>query len=62
MKKVPAKITIDLKTGASTAEYVEIIDEQYDKHFIQPFAKIFYDMIKRDIETGKFKPNECTKE
>jgi hypothetical protein len=53
VKRVPAKVTIDRKTGAATTEYVELTDEDYNKHVINPLAKILYEQMKRDIEAGK---------
>lgn len=58
MKRVPATITINLKTGTSSAEYVEISDEQYNKLIVESLAKILYKQMINDIESGKFNPKE----
>ena len=58
MKRVPAKITINRKTGESTTKYVEITDEEYDRHIIQPLAQILYEQMMRDIVSGRFNPDE----
>lgn len=62
MKEVPAKVSIDFKTGKTTTEYIEITDAEYDEKVIKPLAKIFYEQMKRDIETGKLNIDEiCDK-
>lgn len=58
---LPAAIECNLKTGESRVlEYVELTDEEYDERIIQPAARMFYDLLKRDIESGRF--NEIMKE
>ena len=36
MKEVPAKVSIDFKTGKTTTEYIEITDAEYDEKVIKP--------------------------
>lgn len=60
MKKLPSAVTINLKTGKSTTEFVELTDEEYEKRIIQPFARWLCERMKQDIRTGKFKPNEAS--
>jgi hypothetical protein len=65
MKKLTSVETIKLKTGEITTEYVELTDEEYEKYnkrVIQPFAKWLCGQMKRDIETGKFKPYDVSPE
>jgi len=52
---LPAAIEYNLKTGESRVlEYVELTDKEYDERIIQPAARIFSDLLKRDIESGRF--------
>lgn len=65
MKKVPSAETINLKTGETSTEYVELTDEEYEKcekRIIQPFAKWLCGQMIRNIETGKFKPYDVSPE
>jgi hypothetical protein len=60
---LPAVVECDLHTGESRVlEYVELTDDKYKKQVIEPLAKIFYEAMKRDIESGKFKPGEIQKD
>lgn len=61
MKKVPSIVSINLKTGEEMTKYVEITDEQYEERLIKPLARILYEQMKRDIETGKFYPTTMPK-
>ena len=57
--KLPAVVEINFNTGEKRVlEYVELDNKEYEKQVLQPLAKILYDQMKRDIESGKFNPDE----
>lgn len=52
---IPTIIKYDRKTGEHCVlEYVELTDEEYDEQVIQPAARIFCNLLKRDIASGRF--------
>ncbi|MEG0751500.1 MAG: hypothetical protein RR998_06880 [Oscillospiraceae bacterium] len=60
---LPSVVECDLHTGESRVlECVELSKKQYQEQIIDPLVRILYEVMKRDIETGKFKPGEVEKE
>lgn len=52
---IPAVIECDLNTNESRVlKYIELTDEECDKQIIQPVTRIFYDIMKRNMESGRF--------
>lgn len=55
---VPAMTVINRKTGESITKYVEVDEEEYNKAVIDPFARSLLELMKKDIESGKFKSGQ----
>lgn len=59
---LPLVVEHNLQTGESRVlKSVKLTDKEYDEQVIMPLAKIVYEAMKRDIESGKFKPEEIEK-
>lgn len=60
---LPLVIEHNLQTGESRVlKSVKLTDKEYEEQIIKPLAKIVYEAMKRDIESGKFKPGEIEKD
>lgn len=63
--KVPAQTIVDLKTGESKTTYTTLTASEYkdyQKQVLDPFAKSLFELMKRDIESGKLVPGEGFKD
>jgi hypothetical protein len=34
--------------------HIQLTDEEYDKQVIQPLARMYFDLLKRDMKSGRF--------
>lgn len=60
LHKIASAVEIDLITGEKKVlEYVYLTDEELNR-FYEPFAKMLIESMRKDIESGKFDPNEIT--
>lgn len=58
---LPSVVGYNLNTKeCHVLENVELTDKELNEQVIQPFAKIIYEAMLRDIESGKFE-NELAK-
>lgn len=60
---LPLVVEHNLHTGESRVlKSVKLTDKEYEEQVINPLAKIVYEAMKRDIESGRFKPGEINKD
>jgi len=59
--RVPVQTVVDLKTGESKTTYKDLTVEEsreYEEQVLDPFARAIYELMKKDIESGKFVPGQ----
>jgi hypothetical protein len=60
---LPLVVEYDLRTGSRRVlNCIKLNDQEYEKQVISPLAKIVYDAMKRDIDSGRFKPEGIEKD